>query len=86
MMQQLYKVRRMQSFSFFTKVLVSDLADIRGTNLAFPWANRKDTSESTSLSYFKLIDLERTKKLYDIFRIDFEMFNYSVIDYLNLFS
>ena len=66
--------------------LVSDLAEIRGTQLAFPWANRKDTSENTSLSYFKLIDSERTQKLYDIFRLDFEMFNYSVIDYLNLFS
>ena len=86
MMRQLYKVKRMQPFSFFTKVLVSDLADIRGTHLAFPWANRKDTSESTSLSYFKLIGLERTQKLYDIFRLDFEMFNYSVIDYLNLFA
>ena len=76
----------MQSFSFYTIVLVSDLADIRGTHLAFPWANRKDTSENTSLSYFKLIDLERTLKLYDIFRLDFEMFNYSLISYLNLFS
>ena len=47
---------------------------------------RKDTSENISLSYFKLIDLERTLELYDIFRLDFEMFNYSVIDYLNLFS
>ena len=105
---------------------LSDLADIRSNQLAFPWANRlysihfiswncsicgknikrillmfgvlfthffyvvnsprKDTSENISLSYFKLIDLERTLELYDIFRLDFEMFNYSVIDYLNLFS
>ena len=76
----------MQSFSFYIILLVSDLADIRGTQLAFPWANRKDTRENTSLSYFKLIDLERTLKLYDIFQLDFEMFNYSVIAYLNLFS
>ena len=79
-------MRRLQPFSFYTIVLVSDLADIRGTLLAFPWANRKDTSENTSLSYFKLIDLKRTLKLYEIFRLDFEMFNYTVIDYLNLFS
>ena len=46
----------------------------------------KDTRENTSLNYFKLIDLERTLKLYDIFQLDFEMFNYSVIAYLNLFS
>ena len=126
MMPLWYKVWMMQSLSLHKMILLSDLADIRSNQLAFPWANRlysihfiswncricgknikrillkfgvlfthffyvvnsprKDTSENISLSYFKLIDLERTLELYDIFRLDFEMFNYSVIDYLNLFS
>ena len=76
----------MQSFSFYSIILISELGDIRSTHLAFPWDNRKDTNENASLRYFKLLDLERTLKLYDISRIDFEMFYYSVIDYLNLFS
>ena len=35
-----------------------------------------------SLRYFRDIDKESLKKLYDIYRIDFEMFDYSVDDYL----
>ena len=53
-----------------------------------PWqfdTFRKDTSGNLSLSYFKLIDLERTHQSFDVYRIDFEMFNYSVNEYLNIF-
>ena len=35
-----------------------------------------------SLRYFREIDEESVKKLYDIYKIDFEMFGYSVDDYL----
>ena len=35
-----------------------------------------------SLGYFREIDEESVKKLYDIYKIDFEMFGYSVDDYL----
>ena len=35
-----------------------------------------------SLRYFRDIDAESIKKLYDIYKIDFEMFGYSVHEYL----
>ena len=35
-----------------------------------------------SLRYFREIDEESVKKLYDIYKIDFEMFGYTVDDYL----
>ena len=35
-----------------------------------------------SLRYFRNIDKQSVKKLYDIYKIDFEMFGYSIEDYL----
>ena len=35
-----------------------------------------------SLRYFQDIDTESIKKLYDIYKIDFEMFGYSIDQYL----
>ena len=35
-----------------------------------------------SQRYFRSIDKESLKKLYDIYRIDFEMFDYSIEEYL----
>ena len=35
-----------------------------------------------SLRYFQGIDAESIKKLYDVYKIDFEMFGYTVDDYL----
>ena len=35
-----------------------------------------------SLKYFRDIDAESMKKLYDVYKIDFEMFEYSIDEYL----
>ena len=55
---------------------------------SFPWTNKKnhlitDTSqEPLSIKYFRQIDRDSIHKLYNIYKIDFEMFGYSVQDYL----
>ena len=40
------------------------------------------SQEPLSLKYFRLIGEDRIKKLYNIYKIDFEMFGYSVQQYL----
>ena len=54
---------------------------------SFPWTNKKnhltDTGqEPLSVKYFRQIDRDSIQKLYNIYKIDFEMFGYSVQDYL----
>ena len=44
-------------------------------------SNSKD-HKIVSLRYFRDIDKESVKKLYNIYKIDFEMFGYSVDEYL----
>ena len=55
---------------------------------SFPRVNSHSTNSNEqkllSLRYFQEIDEESVKKLYDIYKIDFEMFDYSVDDYLLL--
>jgi len=53
---------------------------------AFPWANKKDTGQEVGLQYFRQIDLARTRQLYETYRIDFEMFQYDVSPYFELFQ
>ena len=53
-------------------------------NIQFPWANKKNTATSGSLEYFKDIGREKTEELFEIYRIDFEMFEYEVQDYFNI--
>lgn len=48
----------------------------------FPWANKKGGKDAVSFKYFKLIDYDSIMKLYHIYKLDFEMFGYSVEDYL----
>ena len=62
---------------------------IEATNLdvdisSFPWTNKKsqDTEEPISFKYFKQIDAKSVQKLFNIYKIDFEMFGYSAVDYL----
>ena len=53
---------------------------------SFPRVNSHSTHSNEqkllSLRYFQEIDEKSVNKLYDIYRIDFEMFDYSVDDYL----
>ena len=53
-------------------------------NIQFPWANRKNTVSDVSLQYFKNIDMEKIEQLYQIYRIDFEMFGYEAGQYLSM--
>ena len=43
----------------------------------FPWSNKKGSVTSVAREYFKEIDVKSKRKLYEIYRIDFEMFEYS---------
>ena len=47
----------------------------------FPWSNKKGSVTSVAREYFKEIDAESKRKLYEIYRIDFEMFGYSPEEY-----
>ena len=54
---------------------------------SFPWTNKKNhhpesSQEPLSVKYFRQIDRDSVLKLYNIYKIDFEMFGYSVQDYL----
>ena len=54
---------------------------------SFPWTNKQNNLQESSLEplsvrYFRQIDRDSVHKLYDIYKIDFEMFGYSVQDYL----
>ena len=53
---------------------------------SFPWINSHSSHnrdhKRLSLKYFREIDNESLKKLYDIYKYDFEMFGYSVDEYL----
>ena len=53
-------------------------------NIQFPWANRKNTVSDVSLQYFKNIDSKKIEQLYEIYRIDFEMFGYEAGQYFSI--
>ena len=38
-----------------------------------------------TLEYFRLLGSERMLKLYQIYRVDFEMFDYDIVNYETLF-
>ena len=57
----------------------SKLKDI--TNLY----SRMSGGSNKTLEYFQPLGRERMQKLYQIFRIDFEMFEYSIDSYEDLF-
>jgi Sulfotransferase family len=56
------------------------------TNLTLPWTNRHNNSEPVALRYFAQLDLPTVQQLFQIYRIDFEMFGYDVQPYLDLFK
>ena len=47
----------------------------------FPWANKKGSVDDVSLQYFRQIDSESILGLYNIYKIDFEMFDYYANEY-----
>ena len=47
--------------------------------------SRMTGGSNKTLEYFQLLGRERMQKLYQIFRIDFEMFDYSIDSYERLF-
>ena len=49
----------------------------------FPWSNRKGSVTEVSQRYFKEIDTDSIRRLHQIYRIDFEMFEYSSEEYFN---
>ena len=61
---------------------ISQKANLNFDISQFPWANKKGATKDSSLDYFKQIDAKSILKLYEIYKIDFEMFGYSVSEYL----
>ena len=49
----------------------------------FPWTNKKGSVTEVSQKYFKEITRENILKLYKIYQIDFEMFQYSSEEYFD---
>jgi len=63
---------------------ISNISNLNVDESQFPWANKKGTknmTENISLKYFKEIDKNHLRELYQIYRIDFEMFGYSEDEY-----
>ena len=46
---------------------------------------RMQGGSNITLEYFRLLGSERMLKLYQIYRIDFEMFDYNIVNYETLF-
>ena len=65
---------------------IAETSGLASTNISLPWANRRGSGEQGSLDYFRKLDLDRTQRLYAIYRLDFEMFGYSVQPYFDIFK
>ena len=66
---------------------ITERSGLKEVNVTLPWANRKSSSkgqDNVSLEYFKQLTRSQVMELYDIFRPDFEMFDYDVTPYLEL--
>ena len=65
---------------------IIDASNLNISSSRFPRVNSHSSHSKDhkllSLRYFRDIDVESVKKLYDIYKIDFEMFGYSVDEYL----
>ena len=55
-----------------------------------PWANKqvnkRNGDQDPSLQYFQQISKKQVQDLFDIYRLDFEMFDYSAQEYFDLFT
>ena len=68
-------------------ILVSDVTGLSTTNVTLTWTRRRSNSSSQiALDYFSQLDKHSVKQLYKIYKIDFEMFEYSVQPYFDLFE
>jgi len=64
---------------------ITDVTGLSMTNVTLEWTNRRSNKSSSTLAqdYFRKLDKQTTIKLYNIYKIDFEMFGYSLHPYLN---
>lgn len=65
---------------------IAETTGLASTNISLPWANKRSSGQQDSLRYFRQVDLARTRGLYHIYRLDFEMFGYDVEPYFQLFD
>jgi len=79
--QRFNMVGKVETIAEDTEYIIG-LTGLSEDNLQFPWANRKNTPSNVSLDYFKTIGAEKTRRLFEIYRVDFEMFGYQVDQYL----
>lgn len=56
---------------------IRDVAGLGKEDIQLPWTNRKDANSNRTAEYFKPLGRERVQRLFKIYQIDFEMFDYS---------
>jgi len=67
--------------------LITDVTGLSTTNVTLTWTRRRSNSSSQiALDYFSQLNKHSVKQLYQIYKIDFEMFEYSVQPYFDLFE
>ena len=66
--------------------MLSGVSGLSTTNMTLPWANRKNTGLDVSLEYFSRIGLDRLIRLYQIYKVDFLMFDYEVQPYTDIYK
>ena len=65
---------------------IGEKSGLASTNISLPWANRRRSGEQDSLLYWEQLDLDRTRRLYSVYRLDFLMFGYSALPYFQLWG
>lgn len=65
---------------------ISDRSGLSSFNISLPWSNKKRPREDVTSEYIKQLSLTQLRRLYEIYKPDFEMFDYSIEPYLRLFD
>ena len=65
---------------------IANKSGLSNFNISLPWANKKRSKEDVTLDYIKQLSLTQVERLYEIYKPDFEMFDYKIDPYLRLFN
>jgi len=65
--------------------VIEELSGLGNEKLVFPWTNRMNGGSNKTLEYFQPLGRERMWKLFKIYQVDFEMFDYGIDNYEQLF-
>jgi len=65
---------------------IAEESGLAAANISLPWANKRGSGHQISLDYFQGLSLTQVKRLYEIYKPDFEMFGYTAEPYFQLFN